>query len=1115
MNNLKLQLTWGFARVVLLSCFCLIILLFFSYDVQSQTAGIKIKGKVTDIKGEPLPSVNVRVKGSNTGTLTNVNGEFSITVPSKQSLLIFSFMGFQEREISASSVDGKGISLKESTSVLDEVVVIGYGAVAKRDLTGSVGKANINDMQKAPVASFDQALAGRIAGVNVSSSDGQPGAASQITIRGSSVTQDASPLYVIDGFPVENMDVNSINMNDIESIEVLKDASSIAIYGARGANGVIIITSKVGKVGPPKINYNFNYAIQDDLNRVEMLNPYEFVKLQLELDSIRSTGVSKVNTNKMIYLGFDPLTGNSIRDLESYRNEAGYDWQDILLRTGIQQTHSLNLSGGTSDTRYSVSGSIFDQRGIIINTGLKKYDGRISLDQKINKNIKIGIKSFFSNTESFGTVPTSGNGGGVVQGMRQYRPVSGVGNQDLLNSEIDSTAIDDFINGAGNATLGANLVNPLAQAENEYRSSIRNTTSLNGFLEYAFLKKFKLRLSGGYNGTEVKNENFYNSKTQQGNLYTNLSGAIPNTLGINGNSANTLNQSYLSESLLNYNTLIGKNHKIDALVGFTYQYAKSTLRSFRVTNIPQAQEVFGIESFYTGIASSPNTNGSHWQMYSFLSRLNYTAFDKYLFTVSARSDGSSKFVPGKQWGFFPSGAFAWRFSQEPFMKGLSRVLNDGKLRVSYGSVGNNKVGDFSYLSQMTLNYATGYPFNNNYSMGLAPFFYGNNQLTWETTTELDLGINLSFLNNRISVEADYYNKKTDDFLVGVAIASLAGYSNGANTQFQNTGSVENKGFELTINSVNIRKKNFIWSTDFNIAFNKNTILDFYDGYDVKTTPWAQTGNATAWIAKKGGSISQFYGYRWDGVYQYSDFNKLADGTYLLKNGLATYASNVQPGDPKYLDLNNDGIVNDDDQTVLGTPLPRFTGGFSNNFTYKNFTLNIFMQYSYGSQILNANKVIFEAGGFPTTYNQFATVANRWTPTNPTNDIPRARFTRGDAGSSNYRMSSRYIEDGSFIRLKTIALGYALPNILVRKLRMNNLSFVASAQNIFTITKYSGQDPEVSTYRTSNGASGVIGGGGDGYTYIQPSSGYTALAGGYDFTPYPRTLTISLGLKATF
>ncbi len=1115
MSNLKLNLTCGLARIVVISGICLITILFFAYGAHSQVASIKIKGKVSDIKGEPLPSVNVKVKGTNTATLTNAEGIFSITVPSKQSLLIFSSIGFQEREILALNVDGKGISMKENVSVLNDVVVIGYGTVAKRDLTGSVGKANIEDMQKAPVASFDQALAGRIAGVNVSSGDGQPGAASQITIRGSSVTQDASPLYVVDGFPVENMDVNSINMNDIESIEVLKDASSIAIYGARGANGVIIITSKIGKVGPARINYSFNYGVQKDVNRVEMLNPYEFVKLQLELDSIRSTGVSKIVTNNIIYLGYDPLTGSIKRDLESYRNEAGYDWQDLLLRTGLQQTHSLNLSGGTADTRYSVSGSLFDQKGIIINTGLKKYDGRVSLDQKVNKNIKVGIKSSFSNTESFGTVPTSGNGGGVVQGMRQYRPVSGVGNQDLLNSEIDSTAIDDFINGAGNATLGGNLVNPLVQAQNEYRSSIRNTTTLNGFLEYSFLNKFKLRISGGYSGTEVKNENFYNSKTQQGNLYTNTAGAIPNTFGINGNTSNTLNQSYLSENLLNYSTRIGKDHKIDALVGFTYQYARNSLRAFRVTNIPQAQETFGIESFYTGVASSPNTNGSQWQMYSFLSRVNYTAFDKYLFTVSARSDGSSKFSPGKQWGFFPSGAVAWRFSEEPFMKGLKKILNDGKLRLSYGSVGNNKVGDFSYLSQMTLNYATGYPFNNNYSMGLAPFFYGNDQLTWETTTELDLGLNLSFLNSRISVEADYYDKKTVDFLVGVSIASLAGYSNGANTQYQNTGSVRNRGFEFTFNSLNIKKKNFSWSTDFNIAFNKNTILEFYDGFDVKTTPWAQTGTATAWIAKTGGSISQFYGYKWGGVYQYSDFDKLADGSYSLKNGQATYAANVQPGDPKYQDLNNDGIVNDDDQTVLGSPLPKFTGGFSNNFSYKNFTLNVFMQYSYGSQILNANKVIFEAGGFPTTYNQFATVANRWTPTNPTNDIPRARYTRGDAGTSNYRMSSRYIEDGAYIRLKTVSLGYALPKSLVQRLRISNLSFVASAQNIFTLTKYSGQDPEVSTYRTSNGASGAIAGGGDGYTYIQPSSGYTALAGGYDFTPYPRTLTVTLGLNATF
>lgn len=1086
----------------------------------AQTSKQTITGTVVDAKGGTLPGVNVVVQGTKTGTTTDANGAFSLAVPSEKSILLFSSIGFEKKAVQVGNKKSLMVTLTEDQSSLDEVVVVGYGEVRKKDLTGSVGKVNVEDMQRAPVPSYDQALAGRVAGVVVTSGDGQPGTTAQIVIRGSSVSQDASPLYVIDGFPIENMDINSLNPNDIESLEVLKDASSIAIYGARGANGVILITTKRGKAGPVRITYNMSMGVQRDTRRMKMMSPYEFVKLQLELDSITNTPAVPFNRFRAIYLGTDPNN-----TLESYRNVAGSDWQDLVLRQGSQATHSINLSGGNADTRFSLSGSIFDQKGIILNTGLKRYEGRFSIDQHIRSALKMGLSVSYANTSTYGTTPAGGNGGGVVQGMWQYRPVSGLGNQDLAAALIDSIAFQDFNSGNSTASLGDNLINPLLQAQNEYRNNITNTANLNAYLEYTFLKHFKLKVSGGFNGTQLRQETFYNSQTIQGNTFRNSAGGIANANGINGGYTNVITGNWLNENILSYRNRFGKNHSVDALVGYTYQYAKSSTFGFRAINIPPATEYLGIISLNTGTATTPTTGGLQWQLYSFLARANYAYKNRYLFTFSARSDGSSRFTPGKQWGYFPSGAFAWRFADEPFLKKANSVLSDGKLRVSYGSVGNNKVGDFSYLSQYgSLNTGHGYPFNNNYSLGIVPFFYGNDNLTWETTNEVDLGINLGFFNNRIEIEADYYDRRTRNFLLGVPLPFLAGYSNGANSQYQNTGNLRNSGVEFTLQTTNVQRKNFSWTTNFNISFNRSEILNYYNGLDSRLTAWGLPGGASAWVSKTGGPISQFYGYKWGGVYQFDDFDRLANGQYLLKNGVPTYSANVQPGDPRYVDLNGDGLVDANDQTTLGSPLPLHTGGFSNNFTYKNLSLNIFAQWSYGNKVLNANRIAFEStGGYFLNGNQFASYADRWTPSNPTNDIPRARYNlKGDAGSTNPRPSSRVIEDGSFLRLKTVQLTYNLPAAVAKKISANSIRVFGSAQNLFTWTRYSGVDPEVSTFRSPNPANSPIGGTGvnasttgTGYTYIQPSSGYAVLAQGYDFTPYPRAITLTAGATITF
>ncbi len=1084
---------------------------------------VTITGTVKDEKGDAMEGVSVSIKDTKKTVLTNAEGYYKIDVPNKKVILIFSYVGYVNTEKGLGATNTLDVAMKLEVSSLNDVVVIGYGQVRRKDLTGSVAKASVEDMQKANVTSFADALGGRVAGVTVTSNDGQPGSAPQIIVRGSSVTQDASPLYVVDGFPIENFDLNSLNPNDIESLEILKDASSIAIYGARGANGVIIVSTKKGKSGPTRVTYNFSLGFQRETKRMEMLSPYEFVKLQLELDSIRSTPTSQVNLFRNRYI--DPVKGI---DLDYYKTVEGFDWQDLVLQTGILQTHNISVNGGNKDTRYSLSGNYVNQKGIIVNTGMKRYDARFTLDSRINNKFRVGTIISYANTSTFGTLPSASPGGGVIANMWGYRPVDVLNGPPLEASAFDSTTLGDNPN---TTFVPDNLVNPLQQAQNEYRKNSTTTIIINGFVEYSFLNKFKLKISGGFNSTQPTSEVFYNSRTSQGTLLANAQGTPLNLNGINAQINTQTNSNYLNENTLTYKTKIGSDHVIDALAGFTYQYAQNRGSGFRVINIPKAIEYLGINSMSSGQAATPVTSASHWQLYSFLSRVNYAYKDKYLLTGTVRTDGSSRFTPGKQWGTFPSAAFAWKFSKERFARRLNNVLTEGKLRISYGSVGNNKVGDFSYLSQFgNLQNSAGYPFNNVYVPGMVPFFYGNDNLTWERSEELDLGLNLNLFKDRLNIDFDYYNRVTRDFLMGVPLPFYAGYANGTNTQFQNVGRVRNSGVELTISSVNINTKKFNWTSSFNISFNRNKIVNFYDGFEVRQTaaqfPSIPTASQpTGWIAAINQPISQFFGYVWGGVYQYEDFDRLANGSYVLKSGIPFYSTPattpIQPGDPKYTDINGDGIIDINDQRVIGRALPIHTGGFNNNFSYKNWSLNVFFQWSYGNDILNANRYAFESGSYYMNTNQFASFANRWTPANPSNEIPRATFNLRTDVSGLTRISDRIIEDGSFLRLKTLALNYTLPTKVLKKMKVSNMRFYVTVQNLFTLTNYSGLDPEVSTFRQANpanapaGSTGQSNTAGTGYTFIQPSSSYTVLSPGWDYTPYPRAVTFTIGGSVTF
>ncbi len=1056
----------------------------FTYQIVAKTIIIKprktsanndviIMGKVVDEKGLEIPGASVRIKNSKVGVVTNNNGLYRISVAdNKTTTLVFSFLGYVTQEIPLNGKTSVNVQMTEDLKKLSEVVVIGYGSVERGDLTGAVSSIKMVDFYKAPVTSFEEALAGRVAGVTVSGSDGQPGAVNNIVIRGpGSITQDNSPLYVIDGFPMEDSDNSSINPNDIESIDILKDASSTAIYGSRGANGVIIITTKKGKKGDPVINFNAYYGLQNNNKRIEVLSPYEFVKVQIE----QSSGAA-VNTAAQLYTPAevpvdDPFYRANGNTLESYRNIKGLNLQDQYFRTAAVQNYDLSLRGGTDKTLYSLSANVRDMQGIIINSGITRYQGRITLDQTVNKKLKVGTNINLSKNTTFGTVQINPNGGdnptlSQMYSVWGYRPVSGLEDLSLGDELFDPEATgDDY------------RFNPIVTAKNELRESVSNMLSANGYLEYAYNKNFKLRVAVGLNNRFYSTESFNNSMTVSGNPRNNPS------RGPNGSLYNGVSTNILNENTLSYVKTLNKVHKINAVVGYTTQTNKNTRSGFAGSLLPnQGLGTDGIDEGLTQIGSS---GGSSWGLMSYLARVNYIYNGKYLLTGSFRSDGSSKFAEGHRWGYFPSGAFAWIASKEEFFK-KQDYMSNLKFRVSYGHTGNNRIGDFDYLTNISFPTTGGYSYNNGLpEKGAVINAIGNVDLKWETTKQADFGVDMGFWNDRISISADIYRKVTDDLLLR---ADLPG-TTGIRSAFKNVGKMSNEGLELSLNTVNINTKKFSWSTNFNISFNKNEVLSLAENQNAlaRTVRFdGQYNGLFSYISLIGQPIGQIYGLLFDGLYQIEDFIVTGDGGYSLKSSIPTNGnprSIIKPGHIKYKDLNDDGNINISDYTIIGRGLPIHTGGFSNNFVYKSFDLNVLFQWSYGNDLINANRLIFE-GSPRRSLNQFATFADRWTFDNQESMIP----TVGGQGPANF--SSRVIEDGSYIRLKTVSLGYNISSAYAKKYGIKALRVYTSAQNLITWTNYSGPDPEVSV-------------------------GFSNLTQGFDYAAYPRARTITFGLNLSF
>ena len=1017
----------------------------------SAAAPYNLKGRVIDPEGEPCIGAAIQLKGATgIGVVTDVNGYFTMSV-SENDVLVVSMISFETKEVPVGGRKSIVIELEEAAEFLEAAVMIGYGEQSAKDVTGSVTSMNMSAIEKMPTSDLNVALQGRMAGVVLSSNDGQPGEEMNLVIRGAnSVTQSNAPLYVIDGFPTEDFSMQDLNPNDVKSISILKDASAGAIYGSRGANGVVIIETKNGK-GKCNVSYNGYVSVNEVTQRYDMMSPYEFVRYVNELSP--ESGKTYLEDREMT--------------LEDYKSVKGYDWQSKIFRLAVTNNHSVSVQGGTEQTQYLVSGSYLGQEGIVLNTGQENFQGRIKFTQKLHPNLELNANMNYSYSKLMGAIASEqASSSSSWQSYLMYRIWS--------FTPLDKGVMDSD---EGDEEIDVQRLNPVTSALNSYRQVLRKNFMGNVGLKWQIVPSLRFTSTFGVTTNDVETKRFNNSKTYSG-FPTKL-----NTMGVNGSYENDGRMEWVNENTLNYKKKFNRNHTLNALAGFTISSLRRDRYSYNVIQIPN--ENLGISGLETGTPNKIRSSEYESRTMSWLARVNYSLMSRYLFTASVRADGSSKFPANNRWGIFPSAAFAWRVKEEKFLRNVN-AISDLKFRLSWGITGNNRVGDYAYYT--AIDYSDHFAHGNqtpSSATGVSQF--NNNGLSWEKTEQIDLGLDYGMFDNRVMVTADVYRKTTRDLLLNAYVP----YSTGVGTALLNVGSVCNDGVEISLETLNVQRRHFKWSSSFNISFNRNQVLELANNQTAFTTNLKWTGDFSStplYITRVGGPISSFYGLVWDGVYQLEDFNVNPDGSYSLKttvpdNGNARDI--IQPGDIKYVDQNGDGTINNDDMTMIGRAYPIHTGGFGNDFTYKGLTLSVFLQWSYGNDIMNANRIALEGNYAGRAVNQLASYADRWSLDNQTSTNYRA----GGYGPRGY-YSTRTLEDGSYLRIKNVMLSYDLPKKALKKMHMSKMQIFTSVQNLYTFTNYSGLDPEVSTL-------------------------HSALTPGFDYSAYPRARVYQVGLKLGF
>lgn len=972
---------------------------------------VTVKGKVTDDKGEMIPGASVTVKGSQQGTLTDAEGVYSIDVAGNATL-VFSFLGYLKEEVPVSNRSTVNVSLKTDTKALEEVVVVGYGTQRKIETTGSIASVKAADLVQTPVANIAQGLQARVAGVQINQNSGSPGGNISVRIRGTnSINGSSEPLYVIDGIQVSNgggitdvSPLSTINPNDIESVEVLKDASASAIYGARAANGVILITTKRGKNGVTRVTYDGYYGSQKVNKTLDVLNASQFAQLENEV-----------------------FKNNYYPDPASLGE--GVNWQNLIFRKAPIQNHQLSINGGSEKTQLAMSLNYFDQDGTLIGSQFQRYSYRLNLDHRISKNVKVGtsILGSYSIANGIQTGGTNiGDGGAVLSSVLG----AAIGAPPMLQPYRADGSIFPFGEQAGGQYR--EVVNPLNFSAVLNKRSIKRTLA-NIYGEVALFKGLTYRASFNLD--------------QKGELFDGYSPrSIVNKSDLNDNSGSgtKANSNYLAllhESILTYSTTFAKNHSFKATAVFGTQLEQGNSNTMSASGFPN--DATKNEAMQLALTRTISSGRSSQRLDSYMARVNYGFKDRFFIDITARADGSSKFGANHKYGVFPAVSAAYRIIEEPFMKGIT-WLSDFKLRGSYGITGNAG-GIDPYQSLATVASGNSYMINHTYVTGIEPTGIANPDLRWERSKQSNLGIDISLLNNRISIIADVYHKKTDDLLYVKTLPLSSGY----NSITGNFAALQNKGLELAVNA-RILDGKLKWDVSANTTINRNKVLGLDGGI---TTERFMT---TYTILKVGQPLGMFKTYVFDGVNQ--------TGETILPG----YDGRL--GGHKVKDVTGDGQITAADQVIVGNPNPKFIYGFSTNLSYAGFDLAAFISGSQGNDIYNASRLSFEN---PLGQrNLLAGVADRWSPTNPSNQYVSG-FQGGRLPITNY-----VVEDGSYLRCKNLTLGYTVP----RFKGVQGIRLYVSANNLFTITKYSGYDPEVNTYAGSNTVIGV-----DNFVYPQSKS----------------------------
>lgn len=1062
--------------------FSCLVLMFLSISMVAQK--VPVSGTVSDQTG-PVIGASVIEKGTTNGTMTDNDGHFTLTV-SKGAVIEISSIGYKTLEITVGAQTNFTVTLSEDNEFLDEVVVVGYGSMKKSDLAGASVTMKESDLKGSIISSLDQSLQGRAAGVTAVTTSGAPGSSSSIRVRGwATINANAEPLYVIDGVIVQGggntgadfglgdalgngkvstiSPLSTINPADIVSMEILKDASATAIYGAQGANGVVLITTKHGKSGEAKFSYDGMVAMSRQAVRLNMMNLREYAQYYNEM--IEEGDISETNP----YYATPSLLGK------------GTNWQDEIFRTAWQHQHQLSAQGGSDKVQYYVSGSYMDQQGTIIGSNFNRFSVRTNLDAQLKKWLKLGVNATYAITNDNLKLADSN------QGLIYYS----------LTTIPDIPVYD--VNGNYSSTIreGYTSPNPVALAMMDEILLKRKKLSGNIYAELTPIKHITWRTELGFDMGE-SDANRYKPMIDLGGWVRSQ-----NSISYQKNS----NYFWQLKNYLTYANQWGK-HSVTAMVGQECWESKWNYLSGSNTDLP-SDEVHNV-ALATGTPSISSGFGSS-AMASFFTRETYNYGDRYLGTYTYRYDGSSNFGPKNRWAGFHSVALAWRFSNEKFFEPVKKVIDNGKLRLGWGQTGNSSIGSYAWGAAITrMPSALG--------MGFRPSNIPNTSIRWESQEQYNVGLDLGFFNGRLNLTVDAYYKRSDDMLMSMQLPSYMGTQGNDSSKLQapkgNYGSIENKGLEITLDAHPVQLKNFSWDSNFQISFNKNKLLSLSDTENATLVGYGQWGDVVC-VSEIGKPLYNFYGYKVEGVYKdLDDIQNSAKPAKYPSDGVFSRGNTVWVGDIKYKDMDENGIIDERDRTDLGSPLPKFTFGWTNTFRYRNLDLSIFLNGSYGNKVMNYNSLTLTHMNSTWT-NQLQSVVSkraRLEPIDPTivyadgskwfdhidnvrvkNPGTKIPHTSINDPNDNDRISDRYVEDGSFLRIKNITLGYTFPKALLNKAKIENLRVYVNIQNLYTFTKYTGYDPEV-------GAS------------TQDSSGLTY---GLDNGRYPSPAMYSFGLNITF